>query len=126
MNDYPLNPLTGLGEQERNVENPLTEYLKEKIAEDNKKAKEPTELERAFERLSQTADGQMVLHWVMRECGYHVTGLEVVGSGDLSTNLLIKNEAQRHIWTIIRSFIPHGVRHLIEDPKPREKENNEP
>lgn len=124
--EYPQNPLTGLGEQERDVENPLTEYIKDKIAKENAESQKPNLLERAFDRLSKTEDGKIVLNFIMRECGYHTTGLEVIGTGELSTNLLIKNEAQRHIWVIVRSFIPHAVRHMIEDPQPREKENNEP
>lgn len=123
--NYPVNPLTGLGEKEREIENPLQEHIQKLVAEENKKAKEPSELERAFTRLSQTPDGQTVLNFIMRECGYHTTGLEAIGTGELSKRLLIKNESQRHLWVILRSFIPHGVRHLIEDPKPREKENNE-
>lgn len=122
---YVENPLSGLGELEREVPNPLTEYIKQKIAKENDAQRQPTELDRAFERLARTPDGQLVLNLIMRECGYHTTGLEAIGSGELSNRLLIKNEAQRHLWVIIRNFIPHDVRHLIEDPKPREKEEDD-
>lgn len=125
MTEYMENPLSGLAEQERELPNPLSEYLRKKIEEDVKKVNQPTELDRAFERLARTPDGQLVLNLIMRECGYHATGLEATTHQELSINMLIKNEAQRHLWVVLRRFIPHDVRHLIEDPKPREKQNNE-
>ena len=118
------NPLSSLGELEREVLNPLTEYIKQKVAKENEKAQQPTELDRAFDRLARTRDGQLVLNLIMRECGYHATGLEVTTDGELSNRQMIRNEAQRHLWVILRSFIPHDVRHLIEDPKPREKNDD--
>lgn len=123
--DYPTNPLSNLSERkDGEVVNPLVEYVKEKIATENAKANQPSELDRAMERLSHTPDGQLVLNWIMRECGYQETGLEITTQGEISTRLLIKNEAQRHVWCVIRKLIPHGVRHIIEDPKPREKETD--
>lgn len=120
---YIENPLSNLGEQEKEVSSPLAIYLQEKAKQEAKKAQEPSALERAFERLSRTPDGQLVLNWIMHECGYQATGIDLV-NGEISKRHLIKNEAQRHIWCMIRLFIPHDVRHLIEDPKPR-KENDE-
>lgn len=118
------NPYSNLEQRvEETVENPLAELIQKKIEGENNKAKEPTELERAFIRLCQTADGQLVLNWIMRECGYHLTGLETTTTGELSTKQMIKNEAQRHVWCIIRQFIPWQIRHVIEDPKPRDNED---
>jgi len=76
----------------------------------------PNKIQKAITEVAQTAEGQELFQYLMRQCHFHTSSIV----GDPNTHEIMVygtlfNEANRRIYLDLRRYIPHAIRRKIEN-----------
>ena len=76
----------------------------------------PNNIQKAIREVSETAEGQEFLRYLMRQCSFHTS--TIVGdphSHEINVYGTLFNEARRRLYLDLRRFIPQNIRRKVEN-----------
>lgn len=86
------------------------------MADQKDKQDVPNRVQKAITEVAQTAEGQELFRYLMRQCNFHTSS--IVGDPNTREIMIygtLFNEANRRLYLDLRRHIPHAIRRKIEN-----------
>lgn len=80
----------------------------------NTATKASENVDKAFQAVAKTKEGQAVFRYLMVHLGFKSPSLAADATGKILIDNVINNEARRNVWLHIRSKIPNEFTNIIE------------